>query len=127
MGGIWISMPELEEAIGTEAARMLCRHRGGVPFYVPHGAYPENALARMLGVGNMARLCAAFRQQYIIVPNGRKAEPHKSKIMDLLGRGRSPADIALETGVTERYVRMLAASAPKTKQLTLPGLSAKSA
>lgn len=44
----------------------------------------------------------------VTLPNRRKGEPFKDRIVRMLETGKSPGRIALELGVTERYVRILA-------------------
>lgn len=122
MAETWVSYPELSDIIGADAARALCACRGGVPFYVPRrDAAGASALwlARIVGQRALAALCGEYGGMYIAVPNGRRAEPYKRKALSLLERGRSQRDVALELGLTERYVRRLArecriaASAPR--------------
>lgn len=120
MAETWISLPELAALIGTDMAKTLCTVRGGTPLYVPASADAGHALAKIIGVRGMQMLCAEYGCRYITVPNGRKQEPHKGAIMERLERGQSHARIALELGVTERYVRMVAACLPVARQLTLP-------
>ena len=105
----WISRPELEEIIGREAANALCRAGGGVPLHVPYSPDPTSWLGRLLGPGPLAALCAEYGGMRSTVPNGRRPETHKRAVIRLLEAGHSHSSIALELGVTERYVRMLAA------------------
>ena len=120
MANLWVSQTELVSLLGADAARALCVTRGGISFYVPKEMDTRHPIAAVVGFAGLAALCAAFGGDCITVPNGRKAEPYKRAILRLLERGRSIPDIALEMGVTERYVRALAATMGKTRQLTLP-------
>ena len=120
MAETWISMPELTALIGADMAKTLCRLRGGTPMYVPASASAGHTIARTIGTKGMELLCAEFSGMYITVPNGRKQEPHKGEIMNRLEEGQSHSVIALELGVTERYVRMVASCVPIARQLTLP-------
>ena len=122
MAETWVSMTELSAMIGADAARTLSVARGGVPFYVPKEADSRHLLARIVGVRGLISLSAEFGGEYITVPNGRKADPYKPAVLRALEKGESHADIALRLGVTERYVRALAASMPQTRQLPLPWL-----
>ena len=65
-------------------------------------------LSAVLGMKRMERLCAAFGGLRVTLPNRRKGEPFKDRIVRMLSSGKSPGNIALELGVTERYVRILA-------------------
>ena len=49
----------------------------------------------------------------VTLPNRRKGEPFKDRIVRMLETGKSPGRIALELGVTERYVRILARQVKK--------------
>ncbi|MDR2504185.1 MAG: RNA helicase [Deltaproteobacteria bacterium] len=120
MAETWVSYPELEDIIGKDKAGQLCRLRGGTPLYIPVKPNADHYLARTLGLLPMRALCLKFPAQKITVPNGRKAAPHKDGIIDRLLAGRPHASIALELGVTERYVRMIAADMPCARQLRLP-------
>lgn len=120
MAETWVSMPELTGLIGEDMAKTLCRMRGGTPMYIPATASAGHELAKTIGTRAMDLLCAEFSGMYITVPNGRKQEPHKGEIMNRLEQGQSHSAIALELGVTERYVRMVASCVPVTQQLTLP-------
>jgi DNA-binding NarL/FixJ family response regulator len=122
MAETWVSLPELAEIVGTDAAGFLCAARGGVSFYVPKEPDPRHVLARIVGERALIALSAEFGGQYITVPNGRKPDPRKPEVLRALERGEGHAAIALKCGVTERYVRALAAAVPKVRQLTLPVL-----
>jgi hypothetical protein len=119
----WVSMPELTDLIGKDRAAALCAWHGGTPLYVPMQAHAAHALARVVGPIAMRLLCAKFSGEYITVPNGRKPEAYKTDVMRRLDAGMSQAAVALELGLTERYVRMVAADMPKVKQLPLPFLT----
>ena len=70
--------------------------------------FPVSPLRAVLGMKRMERLCAAFGGLRVTLPNRRKGEPFKDRIVRMLETGKSPGRIALELGVTERYVRILA-------------------
>ena len=80
---------------------------GGVSTYIPRKPVAGSPLSAVLGMKRMERLCAAFGAQ-VTLPNRRKGEPFKDRIVRMLETGKSPGRIALELGVTERYVRILA-------------------
>lgn len=120
MAETWISRPELEEVLGRDGADLLCRVSGGVPVYVPLKADVSTHLGRILGPFKLAALARVYGGMRITVPNGRKAEAHKNTIIGKLEAGLPYDKIALELGVTERYVRMVAQAcrAPTTRQLS---------
>ena len=116
----WVSRPELDMLIGKDAAEALCRHHGGVPVYVPRKPDPSAPLCLIIGPAAMRALCLEFGGLHITVPNGRKAEAFKGEIVRRLDEGKAHNAIALEVGVTERYVRLLASAHCKgPRQLTL--------
>lgn len=120
MGEIWLSYPELIDLIGEDVARRLCAVHGGVPIYVPRRAAPGGKLERIVGLRALAELAAKYGGAYIAVPNGRKAERYKARVIALIDKGRPLRDIALELGLTERYVRRLAAlSGKRVRQCSL--------
>lgn len=119
MAETWISKEELVDLLGEDKANLLCRLKGGVPFYVPAKADPRHALAGAIGEYGMKRLCAEFPGEYITVPNGKKTEVKKPEVKKLLGQGNSQKTVAELAGVTERYVRMVAAESDDDRQLTL--------
>lgn len=81
---------------------------GGVSTYIPRKPVAGSPLSAVLGMERMERLCAAFGGLRVTFPNRRKGEPFKDRIVRMLSSGKSPGNIALELGVTERYVRILA-------------------
>ncbi len=108
MGELWVSHDELVDAIGDDGADLLCRAVGGVSTYIPRKPVAGSPLSAVLGMERMERLCAAFGGLRVTFPNRRKGEPFKDRIVRMLSSGKSPGNIALELGVTERYVRILA-------------------
>lgn len=115
-----ISYGELADIVGFDAASVLTRLRGGVSLYIPVRAAPEAELAPIIGLPALRSLCAAYGGTSITVPNGRREAPKKTDALALLDMGCSPGDIALQLGLTERYVRHLAATArPRARQLSL--------
>lgn len=120
MAETWVSRPELEDLIGRNAAEVLCRCHGGVPVYVPVKVDADSALGRIIGIGPLRVLSSLYGGESITVPNGRRTEPFKGRILALLEEGHSCAAIALELGVTDRHVRELASRArPRARQLSL--------
>ncbi|WP_300778396.1 hypothetical protein, partial [uncultured Bilophila sp.] len=109
---VWVSYPELAETLGDTGASLLCAAVGGASMFVPRAPVPGSYLTALLGMERMDRLCAAFGGLRIVVPN-RRREPYKDRIIRMLDAGKSPGTIALELGVTERYVRFVAQQAKK--------------
>lgn len=118
MAETWISREELAEIIGRDGATLLCRTCGGVPLYVPVKVNMSCRLGRILPPHLMAALVDAYGGLTISVPNGKFC-PHKSTILRRLAKGEAHAAIALEVGVTERYVRRLASLKTDDRQLSL--------
>jgi hypothetical protein len=115
---MWVSLPELEAIIGTDGAKRLCVMSGGVPIHIPSQPRGADLLTRALGMPTARALAAIFGGNTITVPNGNREEPHKGRILRLLSEGKSKSEIALECGVTLRYVFKLAEGdgAPKGKK-----------
>ena len=116
----WISRPELAALIGADAARTLCRLYGGVSQHIPYAAAPDHPWSRVIGMAAMRAVCAAHGGTSIVPPNGRQPEPHKQAIVKMLAAGHSHRAIALELGVTERWVQMVANATRGPAQLPLP-------
>ena len=108
MGELWVSHDELVDAIGDDGADLLCRAVGGVSTYIPRTQPEGSPLCGVIGMERMRRLCSAFGGLRVTLPNRRRSEPSKVRIARLLESGKAPGAVALEIGVTERYVRMIA-------------------
>lgn len=108
MGELWVNYAELADAIGEDGAEKLCRAVGGVSTYIPRTQPEGSPLCGVIGTERMRRLCSAFGGLRVTLPNRRRSEPSKVRIARLLESGKAPGAIALEIGVTERYVRMIA-------------------
>jgi len=119
MAETWISFPELADVIGQDMARTLCACHGGVPFYVPQRGRPGSELERIIGPCALAALAQEYGGMYVTVPNGRKAEPYKARAVSLLEQGHSPRKVALQLGLTARYVRRLAQICNGPRQASL--------
>lgn len=81
---------------------------GGVSTYIPRTQPEGSPLCGVIGMERMRRLCSAFGGLRVTLPNRRRSEPSKVRIARLLESGKAPGAVALEIGVTERYVRMIA-------------------
>ena len=108
MGELWVNYAELADAIGEDGAEKLCRAVGGVSTYIPRTQPEGSPLCGVIGMERMRRLCSAFGGLRVTLPNRRRSEPSKVRIARLLESGKAPGAVALEIGVTERYVRMIA-------------------
>ena len=100
MGELWVNYAELADAIGEDGAEKLCRAVGGVSTYIPRTQPEGSPLCGVIGMERMRRLCSAFGGLRVTLP--------KVRIARLLESGKAPGAVALEIGVTERYVRMIA-------------------
>lgn len=112
MSEVWVSYPELVDVLGDAGANLLCAAVGGASMPIPRAPVQGTYLSALLGMERMGRLCAEFGGLRIVVPN-RRREPYKARIIRMLDAGTSPGSIALELGVTERYVRIVAQRAKK--------------
>lgn len=115
MSDVWVSQFELSEAIGDVGAVILCAQCGGRSCFIPRKP-TGGLLLELLGRQRMAALCAEFGGMQIVVPNLRKAEPFKSRIVSRLEGGEKPDRIAEDLGVTTRYVRRLASQLKGVKR-----------
>ena len=84
MGELWVSHDELADAIGEDGADLLCRAVGGVSTYIPRKPVAGSPLSAVLGMKRMERLCAAFGGLRVTLPNRRKGEPFKDRIVRML-------------------------------------------
>lgn len=123
MSALWVSFGELCEIMGQEAAERLCAIYGGLSFYVPKRPWSETKLAAIIGHKQFAALARIYGGGEITIPNRRGKEPAKAKIIELIEAGKGAREIAIEMGVTQRYVESLAKGSKKrTGLLRLPGL-----
>lgn len=105
MSETWVSREELVEVMGDVGAVILCAQCGGRACFVPLKA--EGFLLDLLGPRRAELLCAAFGGMHIVVPNLRRGEPFKERILSRLEAGEKADAIAEALGVTTRYVRRL--------------------
>ena len=105
MSDVWVSQFELSEAIGDVGAVILCAQCGGRSYFIPRK--PTGFLLELLGRQRMAAPCTEFGGVQIVVPNLRRGEPFKRRILSRLEAGEKPDAIAEALGVTTRYVRRL--------------------
>ena len=105
MSETWVSREELVEVMGDIGAVILCAQCGGRSCFIPRK--PTGFLLELLGRQRMAPLCTKFGGMQIVVPNLRRGEPFKGRILSRLEAGEKPDAIAEALGVTTRYVRRL--------------------
>lgn len=108
VGELWVSHDELIDAISDDGVDLLCRAAGDMPTYIPRKPVADSPISAVLGMKRMERLYVAFGGLRVTLPNKRKGEPLKDRIVRMLSFRKSPGGIALELGVMERYVRTLA-------------------
>jgi hypothetical protein len=105
----WMPLPELEDVIGKVEAEALCRAFGGLSKYLPRKPGADHAFAPIIGMSALAALAAYAGGWHLALPNLRRPEAEKNRILDLLDKGRPHQAIAEECRVSERWVRHLAA------------------
>ena len=118
----WVSQFELGEVIGKANAKMLCAHFGGLRQYIHIQPSPIHPFARLLGMVPMRLLCETYGGYSITLPNGRN-EPSKEEILAAIEQGaKTTEEIALEFGVTRRWVlRLMQHTKKDPQQLRLFG------
>lgn len=115
MSEIWVSFPDLQDCIGKEKAEELCKRFGGLAPYLPARPRKTHALAAVIGIPALRQLAANFGGYHVALPNLRRPVSAKAKVWELLEQGWKHAAIAEECGVTERWVRTLAARKRSTE------------
>ena len=105
----WVSLPELASVIGKDAAETLCRAWGGMPKYLPHNPGPNHHWAPIIGMTALTRLAAYAGGWHVSLPNLRRPEDQKPRIMAMLEAGCPVPKIAAECLVSERWVRTIKA------------------
>ena len=105
----WISFPELEGVIGKIEAEALCRAFGGLSKYLPRKPGAEHPFAPIIGMRALETLAAFTGGWHLALPNLRRPEAEKTRILGMLDDGRTHQEIAEECKVSERWVRHLAA------------------
>lgn len=115
MSEMWASLPALQDCIGREIAEELCRKFGGRAPYVPTKPRKTHALAAVIGVPALMQLAARFGGNHVALPNLRRPDAAKAKVLELLEAGWKHSAIAEECGITERWVRTLAARKRSTE------------
>lgn len=117
----WVSFPELESVIGRADAEALCRAYGGVAKYLSRQPDAAHPFAPIIGMTKLQILADYAGGWHLALPNLRRPEAQKNRILDLLDRGEPHEQIALDCGVSERWVRTLVARRREVQvQMRLP-------
>ena len=99
-----MSMLEIAETIGFDAAVVLMDNFGGIgSFYIPRVALERHKIARLIGFENYKKLCKNFGGQRLFIPRGAYRRLKKSLIIEA-DRNISNRQLCRILGVTERYV-----------------------
>lgn len=95
------AMAELIEAIGEGAARQLAKKLGGTTVYVPLAIGEHHPLCVVLGREGADRLRGWAGGLRIAVP---KQAERRARVLELHRRALTSAEIAAETGYSQRHV-----------------------
>lgn len=99
------AMAELVDIIGEDAARQLARRFGGTSVYVPRFPGEHHPLTVALGHPAADKIAAWAGGSTLAVP---KAPERRERVIDLhRRRALTNAQIATETGYSERHVYRL--------------------
>lgn len=114
------NLARIIKLIGRDGAERLCRHYGGVSFYIPHTPKESHAWAQIISQPAWEALCGDYGGTRLTLPRGEQGLK-RARVLELLNTGGvSVRQIALRTGATERYVSMLRAKMMDTRQAPLP-------
>lgn len=114
MSRFYLTAQELVELLGTTEAARVCAAFGGLSnVYVPRRPAADSRWARAVGLETARALATEYGGEYIEIPMGRDLKIKALQVQALLGKGLSAPEIARRAGVTERYVRIVAAAAPQ--------------
>ena len=102
---------ELCELLGPEGLAALAANRGGRRVRIPKRIPPGHWLAGLLGREAADLLASRYGGCRLYVPRGRAAADRRRCILELRRQGRSVAEIARATGLSDRRVwQVLAAT-----------------
>lgn len=105
MGRKWLSFEVLQSVVGEAAAHALCRNLGGLSWYLPVSPEAAHPVAAVAGMEALRALCGLFAPGMVTIPKSCRRTSRKCDIITRLERGLACRDIALELGVTDRYVQ----------------------
>lgn len=117
-------LAQFAAVVGREGALAIARRVGGLQgVYIPKG--PDGAkrhpIAEVLTPEQWRALCLRFGGRRLEVPRAHFLKLKKARILELLAEGYSQREIAIRAGVTQRYVKMVAADLADDRQLRLFG------
>jgi len=104
---MWISGITLRSLLGHDRADVFIQNFGGQILHIPVKARKDHKIAKAVGLGAMGILCREYGLLQIEIPSSRKEAPKKQRIIELLNKRISKAEIARNVGVSIRYVRMV--------------------
>jgi hypothetical protein len=111
------TLQEMAAVIGLPATLTLVKHYGGTAINcpTPERMSPQHWLARLLG-WEAAQALAKHYGGAAEIPIPRAVAAHgrlrRKAVLQQLRLGKTQRRVALEHGITERYVRMLVAEEP---------------
>lgn len=97
----------IAEVIGVEATLKLSAAFPGKKLYVPRSLSNNHPIALAIGIEDALKLSAAFTCDYLDLPTASIRPNVKASVQRLADQGMTPSQIAAETGVTPRWVRMV--------------------
>jgi Mor transcription activator family len=102
-----ISVRQIAEVIGDEAAHKLARDFGGTRRYIPADPDDSHPLTLSIGREDALAIAAKFAGEELVLPmyKSRSRRQHdRALILELKARHRSNAAIARQVGCSERHV-----------------------
>ncbi|NMG46746.1 hypothetical protein GO613_01305 [Azoarcus communis] len=100
-------LEDLGAVMGTEATLRLIAVFGGASLYVPQRATNEHPISWVVGKAPFVRLVEAFGGDVLSLPDNSDYERLRRwrRVVRLLAKGATVADVATTFQVTERTVR----------------------
>lgn len=103
------TLDDLAAIVGFTATARLAAWFGGRNLYVPEQAHPDSVLASLVGMSAAKRLSSEFGREHLAVPSLGIAlrDSRYAKICDLMAKGTSLGEIALQMNMGLRRVQQL--------------------